>query len=143
MIKKTIENQDVLLKNLDIVPLVVHIKAMKRQGLITVSFYKSNSGKEPVREWLLEEVTTDERKIIGRDIKIVQMSWPMGMPLVESFGGGLWQVRSMLSSKISRVFFTFFNNEIILLHGFIKKTKKTPVKDLELAKSRKDSFRKG
>jgi hypothetical protein len=50
---------------------------------LSVGFFKTNSGREPVREWLLGEVTEEERKIIGRDIKDVQFSWPIGMPLVE------------------------------------------------------------
>jgi phage-related protein len=65
------------------------------------------------------------------------------MPLVEAFGNGLWQVRSILPERIARVFFTFNNSEIVLLHGFIKKAKKTPRTDLELAVKRKKSFKKG
>lgn len=88
-------------------------------------------------------MTEEERKIIGKDIKVVQFSWPIGMPLVEAFGNGLWQVRSTLSDRIARVFFTTYNNEIILLHGFIKKTKKTSKTDLDLARKRKGHFKKG
>lgn len=106
-------------------------------------FYKTDSGSEPVREWLLEEVTPEERKIVGKDIMVVQFGWPIGMPLVESFGDGLWQIRSTLQNKIARVFFTMHNGEIILLHGFIKKTKKTPQADLRLARKRKGFFKKG
>lgn len=116
---------------------------MKSHSFINVRFYKTDTGNEPVREWLLQGVTEEEKKIIGRDIKIVQFSWPIGMPLVESFGDGLWQVRSKLPNRIGRVFFTFHNNEIILLHGFIKKVQQTPKADLELAKKRKNHFRKG
>lgn len=116
---------------------------MKSNSFINVKFFKTETGNEPVREWLLERVTEEEKKIIGRDIKIVQFSWPIGMPLVESFGNGLWQVRSTLRNRIGRVFFTFHNNEIILLHGFIKKVQQTPKADLELAKKRKNHFRKG
>jgi len=110
---------------------------------LKATFYKTDSGSEPVREWLLRQVTREERKIIGKDIKVVQLSWPIGMPLVESFGGGIWQVRSTLSDKIARILFTFYNGEMILLHGFIKKSQKTPKEDLDLAKKRKNSFKKG
>ena len=116
---------------------------MKIHESLKVKFFKTDVGKEPVREWLLEKVTTEERKAIGKDIKDVQFSWPIGMPLVEPFGDGLWQVRSILHDKIARVFFTMHNSEIILLHGFIKKSKKTPKEDLELAKKRKNYFKKG
>lgn len=116
---------------------------MKGQDSLPVSFYKTDSGSEPVREWLLEVVTDEERRIIGKDIKIVQFTWPVGMPLVEAFGNGLWQVRSILPKRIARVFFTFNKSEIVLLHGFIKKSKKTPKEDLELAAKRRKSFKKG
>jgi phage-related protein len=117
--------------------------AVKIHELIKVRFYKKASGNEPVREWLLESITEKERKIIGKDIKVVQFDWPIGMPLVESFGDGLWQIRSTLPDRIARVFFTFHNNEIILLHGFIKKRQQTPKADLELARKRKSHFKKG
>jgi len=116
---------------------------MKINEFIQVVFYKTDAGNEPVREWLLEDVGEEEKKIIGKDIKVVQFSWPIGMPLVESFGNGLWQVRSSLPDKIARVFFTMHNNEIVLLHGFIKKTKKTPASDLDLAMKRKNQLKKG
>ncbi len=116
---------------------------MKTHDKIPVGFFKTDSGNEPVREWLLEGVTEEEKKIIGKDIKVVQLSWPIGMPLVESFGEGLWQIRSTLSDKIARVFFAFNDSKIILLHGFIKKARKTPREDLELARKRKNCFKKG
>jgi hypothetical protein len=47
---------------LDIVPRVVHKRVVKSQDLIPVSFYKTDSGNEPVREWLLEGVTEEEKK---------------------------------------------------------------------------------
>lgn len=122
---------------------MVHIWVVKINESLKVKFYRTDAGNEPVREWLREEVTEEERKIIGKDIKDVQFSWPIGMPLVEAFGSGLWQVRSKLSERIARIFFTTHNNEIILLHGFIKKTKKTPQADLDLARRRKGFFKKG
>lgn len=59
---------------------------MKINALLSVKFFKTESGSEPVRDWLLENLTTEERKIVGRDIKIIQMSWPRGMPLVKGNG---------------------------------------------------------
>lgn len=128
---------------LDSVPILVHTWIVKNNEFLKVKFYKTDSGNEPVREWLLEKVTAEERKTIGTDIKDVQFSWPIGMPLVESFGDHLWQVRSKLQDRIARVFFTTHNSEIILLHGFIKKTNKTPKADLALAIKRKADFKEG
>ncbi|MCX5925433.1 MAG: type II toxin-antitoxin system RelE/ParE family toxin [Candidatus Dependentiae bacterium] len=99
---------------------------------IPVFFYKEESDNEPVREWLLE-LSHDDRKIIGRDIRIIQMDWPIGYPLVSPLGNGLWEIRSRLDNRISRVLFVFHDGSIVLLHGFIKKTQKTPKNDLVLA----------
>ena len=79
----------------------------------------------------------DERKIIGDDIRTIQFGWPVGMPLVRKLDTGLWEVRATLASGIARVFFTVVENEAILLHGFIKKSQKTPLTELETARKRK------
>lgn len=106
---------------------------MKR---ITVRFYKSLSGKEPVREWLLK-LTKPDRAIIGEDIKTVEFGWPIGMPVVRKLGSDLWEVRSTITGgRIARVIFTISRSTMVLLHGFVKKTQKTPKPDIELAKKR-------
>jgi phage-related protein len=53
-------------------------------------------------------------------------------------GGGLFEVRTSLDGKrIARLLFCPFEDQIVLLHGFIKKTQKTPQADLDLARRRK------
>ncbi|MGH8317425.1 MAG: type II toxin-antitoxin system RelE/ParE family toxin [Steroidobacteraceae bacterium] len=65
------------------------------------------------------------------------MARPVGMPLCRALGRGLWEVRSSLhSNRIARVLFCLHDGEMVALHGFIKKTQKTPAADLELAKKR-------
>jgi phage-related protein len=110
--------------------------AVKR---LPAAFYQLPSGREPVREWL-KALGPEDRKIIGEDVKDVEFSWPTGMPLVRSLGKGLWEVRSDLTQgRIARVLFCVEHGRMVLLHGFIKKTQKTPDTDLELAlKRRKD-----
>ena len=83
-------------------------------------FFQTETGTEPVREWL-RGLLLAEKKIIGADILAVQWKWPVGKPLVDSMGGGLWEVRSSLGDRIARVFFIVVDEEIILLHGIIKK----------------------
>jgi len=100
-------------------------------------FYRSDSGREPVREWL-KGLEADDRKLIGEDIKDVEFSWPIGMPLVGSLGRELWEVRSRLPrGRIARVLFCVGQGHRVLLHGFIKKTQKTPQHDLDLALKRR------
>ena len=100
-------------------------------------FYRSDSGREPVREWL-KGLEPEDRKAIGEDIKDVEFSWPIGMPLVRSLGRELWEVRSSLPrGRIARVLFCVEQGGMVLLHGFIKKTQKTPQHEIDLALKRK------
>ena len=99
-------------------------------------FYRSDQGREPVREWL-KGLDAKDRKVIGEDIKDVEFAWPIGMPLVRAMGAGLWEVRSSLpGGRIAGVLFCVDEQNMILLHGFIKKTQRTPQKDLDLALKR-------
>jgi len=118
---------------------VVHC-FMSVEFRLQVVFYKTASGNEPVREWL-KSLPHNDRKILGEDIKTVQLGWPLGMPLVRKLDVGLWEVRSKLDHRIARVLFTVEKNVMVLLHGFIKKSQKTPVEDLNLAKKRMVTLR--
>jgi phage-related protein len=90
-----------------------------------------------VREWL-KGLDREDRKVIGEDIKDVEFSWPIGMPLVGSLGRDLWEVRSSLSrGRIARVLFCVKAEHMVLLHGFMKKTQKTPKHDIDLALKRR------
>jgi phage-related protein len=96
-------------------------------------FFKTDLGSEPVREWLVSLPKADRKKI-GDDILKVQYCWPISKPLVANLGGGLWEVRSRLADRIARVIFHVEGRTMVLLHGFIKKTQKTPKIELDLAR---------
>lgn len=100
---------------------------------IDVRFFMTDAGSEPVREWL-KSLPAIERKIIGEDVKTVQLGWPLGMPLVRNLGDGIWEVRIKLENRIVRVLFALDQSTMVLLHGFIKKQQATPKSDLDLAK---------
>jgi phage-related protein len=102
-------------------------------------FFRTDRGNEPVREWLLT-LAKAERKTIGGDVLKVQYCWPIGKPLVGNLGDGLWEVRSRLGDRIARVIFCVEGQTMVLLHGFIKKTQKTPKHDLDLATKRKNQL---
>lgn len=107
--------------------------------VLTVRFHTTRSGTEPVRDWL-KALPVKARKTIGEDIKTVQFGWPLGMPLVRKMEPGLWEVRSRVPDGIARVLFTTTGATMVLLHGFIKKSDKTPVVDLQLARQRKSEI---
>jgi phage-related protein len=105
----------------------------------SVLFFRSATGREPVREWL-RELPSDERRIIGEDLKTLQFRWPLGMPLVRSLGDGLWELRSRLPTRISRCLFTSaIGGSFCYTGSFIKKTQKTPIEDKALALKRKNA----
>jgi len=106
--------------------------------VLDVRFYRSASADEPVRRWLMEEVSVDARRAIGGDVKTVQLGWPLGMPLVRKMDDRLWEVRSSIPEGSARILFTTELRDMVLLHGFVKKSQKTPKADLELAKKRRD-----
>ncbi len=110
--------------------------------VIPARFFRTASGAEPVREWL-KELDKHDCQIIGGDIRTVEFGWPIGMPTCRSIQGykGLWEVRSNLTNgRIARVIFHISGGEMILLHGFIKKSQQTPQKDLELANKRRKEY---
>ena len=107
---------------------------------LKVFFFRSKRGNEPVREWL-KSLSPIEKRTIGEDVKTVQFGWPLGMPLVRKLEAGLWEIRSNLPSGIARIVFTVKGNAMILLHGFIKKSQKTPLDDLHLARERLGQLR--
>jgi phage-related protein len=108
-----------------------------RAKKVSAKFYLTVSGRNPVREWLLE-LSKSDRYAIGKDIQMVEFGWPIGRPHCAPLGDGLWEVRSDLeSNRIARVIFCMGEGHMILLHAFIKKTQKTPQSDIDLALSRK------
>lgn len=109
------------------------------EPILSVKFFHTQAGNEPVREFL-RALPPEDRKIIGTDIKEVQFGWPLGMPLVRKMEKDLWEIRSHLEGRISRVLFTVVGGQMVLLHAFIKKSQKTPRPDLEIAKARKDQL---
>lgn len=104
---------------------------------LPAAFYCTATGREPVREWLKGLDETD-RRTVGQDIATAEFGWPVGMPVCRSLGGGLYEIRSDISrGRITRVIFCVTEEQMVLLHGFVKKTQKTPKADLDLALKRK------
>ena len=98
-------------------------------------FFRTNSGREPVRAWLLA-LDKAERRQVGTDIAYVQFKWPIGKPRVDHMRGSIWEVRSRLDTRIVRTLFAVEAGEMVLLHGFVKKTQKTSNDDIALAEGR-------
>jgi phage-related protein len=113
---------------------------MPAQQTIPVVFFRLDSGKEPVRDWL-KSLDKDARRAIGADIKTLQLGWPVGMPLARKLSNNLWELRTRLNAGIARTFFTLHARKLVLLHGFIKKSQQTPRPELAIAKRRLNKLR--
>lgn len=103
--------------------------------ILSVRFFSTTTGNEPVREWLVG-LDREVRRAVGFDIKTAQFGWPIGVPLIRKLEPGLWEVRSHVATGIARVLFTVEGDTMVLLHRFIKKSQKTLAPDLETAKQR-------
>jgi phage-related protein len=111
---------------------------MTRGMRFDVYFFKTEVGNEPAREWIKSLNDTDKH-IVGKDIAKVQIGGPqIGEPTVKALGDGLFEVRSTITNRKveARILFTTVGNKILLLHGFIKAARKTPHKDIDLARKR-------
>lgn len=98
-------------------------------------FYRSPAGVEPVRVWL-RSLAADVRTEIGEDIEVIQWRWPVGRPQVGSFGNDLFEVITNLAGEQYRVLFVIVKGQMVLLHGFHKKTQRTPAADIARARRR-------
>ena len=115
-------------------------RVVREPRKIPVVFYRTRTGSEVVRDWL-RALDQRDRNAVGQDLMRIQYRWPVGMPLCRPLRDGLWEVRTSLpSSRIARVLFALSGDRIIVLHGFIKKTQKTPDLDMALARRRRREF---
>ena len=108
---------------------------MVQSRLLRVVFYSTLGGRQPVREWMLDLDPTSE-KAVREAIDTARLGWPVGMPVARSLGNRLWEIRTKTQRGQARVLFVFHRSMMVLLHGFIKKTSKTPRREIELALKR-------
>ena len=105
-------------------------------------FFRTRNDNEPVREWL-KGLTKEQRRTLGEDIAYVQFKWPIGKPRVDHLRGAIWEVRSTLGNRIARTLFAVVGGQMVLLHGFIKKTQRTSNDDIKLAEKRFKEWQDG
>ena len=86
---------------------------------------------------------TLQARYIGLTQRMLEHGPNLGLPHTDAFGGGLFELRLKGAEGIARVFFcTMVEREIVILHSFMKKTQKTPEKELKIAKSRMKELKK-
>lgn len=119
--------------------------AAKKRKILPATFYRTATGAEPVRKWL-KALSREDKRIVGTDIATVEFGWPVGMPTSRPMASRrvLWEVRSSLTqNRIARVLFLVYQGQMVLLHGFIKKTQQTPEEELDLAVKQQKEVERG
>jgi phage-related protein len=110
----------------------------------TVTFYRTADGKCPVEEFLDSLSGKVAQKIVWvlrllEDMDIVPVSYFKKLAGTED----IWECRIQFGSNAYRIFCFFLNNSVVLTHGFIKKSQKTPAREIERAEAyRRDFFRR-
>jgi phage-related protein len=103
-------------------------------------FYKTEAGNEPALYWF-RALEPEERRIVGYELRLLQIGFPEGLPRCRSLGDGLFELQCTLPNKIARVIFFLDGHSVIIVPGFIKKSQKTPKEELETAKARKKHYK--
>ncbi len=101
-----------------------------------IIFYERDNGKIPVQEFI-DSLTRQQRTKAIHEIEILeQFGTELKMPHAKHIDGKLWELRIKAGSDISRIFyFVHVGDDIVLLHGFVKKTQKTPSAEINKAKT--------
>ena len=128
-------------KKFDILHIIMYTYCMERENPLEAVFYETEQGNQPCRDYLLS-LSKDDRREVGADVFAVQQDFPLGLPLCRKMGIDLWEIRSDIADGISRVFFTVDKGTMILLHGFTKKTQKTPQNEIDTAERRLKDYRR-
>ena len=106
-----------------------------------IELYSTKNGEEVVADYLSTLPSKDLAKVM-RDIDLLsEYGTALHEPQTKHIDGAIWELRTKFSTNIYRIFyFIRQNNKIILLHGFTKKTQKTPQREIDIAKKRMDDY---
>lgn len=114
---------------------------MANQHDWTTEFYRSEEGKSPVEEFLKGLDDKTQARFIWAIEQLQVQNVHAGEPLVKHLEGKLWELRRASSGNIYRLLYFFFTGrKIVFVHGFQKKTPKTPRREIELAQTRMDDY---
>ena len=109
-----------------------------------IEFYKTEDEESPVEEWLSTIPKTAFTKLV-RNMKLLkEFNLTLKEPYVKPLGDKLYEIRAKDTNGIYRViYFAYTGKRFIMLHGFTKKTQKTPSRDLKLSKKRMEEITNG
>ena len=108
-----------------------------------IEFYETEDGKEPVKEFLDSLDDKMAAKLIGLMEVLEEKGTELRKPYSEHLDDGIFELRCKQGSNITRVLYFFYvGKKIIATNGFVKKTQKTPPREIKLAKERRADWLK-
>jgi len=109
--------------------------------MFTVEFYRSPDGKEPVADFLDSLDNKMKAKLVSMLELLGEKGTSLRMPYSSYLEDGIFELRCIQGNNITRVLYFFYIGEkIIVTNGFVKKTQKTPRKEVNLAKNRRSDW---
>ena len=108
-----------------------------------VEYYEKSDGSFPAEEFILAQ----DLKMQAKLFKMLELLEEKGNELREPYSkfldDGIFEIRAIQNSNITRVLYFFaVGKKIILTHGFVKKTPKTPPSEIRTAKNYRDEYLK-
>ena len=100
-----------------------------------VEFYVNAKGEQPAKEFLLSLDMKMRAKMVNTISILQDNGYELREPYSKHLSEGIFELRAKVGSNITRVLYFFYvDKHIILTNGFIKKTQKTPIAEIEKAK---------
>ena len=109
-----------------------------------IEFYRTKSGKCPVEEFLDSLIARQAENILSAMELLKNFGIKLREPYVKSLGDKLFELRVKgVLGQYRMIYFAAKGRKFVMLHGFMKKTKKTPIRELKLAKKRMKEYLNG
>lgn len=104
-------------------------------------FYETKNGNKPAKDFMLSQDDKMKAKLFGLVDILEQYGNALREPYSKPLGDGIFELRAKVGTNISRVlYFFYYEGRIILTHGFVKKTQKTPKSEIKKAKEYRKEF---
>ena len=111
--------------------------------MFEVEFYETEKGVQPAKEFLLSLDVKMRAKMVNTISILQDNGYELREPYSKHLSEGIFELRAKVGSNITRVLYFFYvDNRIVLTNGFIKKTNKTPAKEIEKAKKYRADYLK-
>lgn len=111
--------------------------------MFQLDLYETEDGKQPVADFLESLEPKMAAKLVGLMLILEEKGTELREPYSSSLGDGIFELRCKSGSNITRALYFFYTGkQIVVTNGFVKKTKKTPRKEIKTAKDRREDWLK-